>query len=377
MEMQARRYMKQLQNCMMKKNNLFILIIVAILIFSGCGKEEKVEIIKVDVPKYTVNKGVFFENTVVINDLVERGSIDTNYFFINNKIKTDNRVLSETQGLIMEYAVYIRNKELFEKSFQYLKLNMTLKNGLFSWEYNNKDEKKSNSSATIDDLRVLKSLVYANSLWGEYEADIRQLEKGIRNLEKKGYLTDFLDRSGVSKEVSTHYVDIVAISMLAQMNKRYEEVLKKSIELLRESRIKTENNLPLYYEIYNVKNKSFEKIKEINMLTYLIVIENRKAAGLNIEEDLKFLKVIFQRDGGLYSKYDLLGNPTSKIKSTAIYAYLKKIFLKEKDSDFIKKIDQEIKVLLNGNMLPISQGEGKLYSFDLLILLLSDFEEKE
>ena len=369
--------MKQLQNCMMKKNNLFILIIVAILIFSGCGKEEKVEIIKVDVPKYTVNKGVFFENTVVINDLVERGSIDTNYFFINNKIKTDNRVLSETQGLIMEYAVYIRNKELFEKSFQYLKLNMTLKNGLFSWEYNNKDEKKSNSSATIDDLRVLKSLVYANSLWGEYEADIRQLEKGIRNLEKKGYLTDFLDRSGVSKEVSTHYVDIVAISMLAQMNKRYEEVLKKSIKLLRESRIKTENNLPLYYEIYNVKNKSFEKIKEINMLTYLIVIENRKAAGLNIEEDLKFLKVIFQRDGGLYSKYDLLGNPTSKIKSTAIYAYLKKIFLKEKDSNFIKKIDQEIKVLLNENMLPVSQGEGKLYSFDLLILLLSDLEEKE
>lgn len=377
MEMQARRYMKQLQNYMLKNNNLFIVLMLGILIFSGCEKEENINIIKVEVPKYTVNKEIFFGNTAVINDLVENGSIDTNYFLINNKMKTDNRVLSETQGLIMEYAVYTRNKELFEKSFQYLKLNMTLKNGLFSWEYNSKDEKKSDSSATIDDLRVLKSLVYANSIWGEYETDIRQLEKGIRNLEKKGYLTDFLDRSGVSKEVSTHYVDIVAISMLAQMNKRYEKILKKSIELLRESRIKIGNNLPLYYEIYDVKNKSFEKIKEINMLTYLIVIENRKAAGLNIVEDLKFLKTIFQRDGGLYSKYDLSGNPTSKIKSTAIYSYLKRIFLKEKDSDFIKKIDQEIKVLLNEDMLPVSQGEGKLYSFDLLTLLLSNLEEKK
>ena len=44
---------------------------------------------------------------------------------------------------------------------------------------------------------------------------------------------------------------------------------------------------------------------------------------------------------------------------------------------FVKEIDREIKVLLNEEMLPVSQGEGKLYSFDLLILLLSDLEEKE
>lgn len=368
--------MKQLKKCILKKNS-FLLIIVGILLFSSCGKEEKVNIIKVEVPKYSIDKGIFFENTLVINNLVENGSIDTNYFLGNAKVETDNRVLSETQGLIMEYAVYTRNKELFEKSLHYLKLNMKLNNGLFSWEYNSKDNKKSNSSATIDDLRILKALVYANSLWGEYEVDIRQLEKGIRNLEKKGYLTDFLDKSGVSNEVSSHYIDIVSISMLSQMNKRYEDVLKNSIELLRKNRIKTENNLPLCYEMYNVKSKKFEKIKEINILTYLMIIDNKRAAGLNVKEDLKFLKTIFQRDGGLYSKYDLLGNPTSKIKSTAIYAYLKIIFLKEKDNDFIKKIDQEIKVLLNENMLPVSQGEGKLYSFDLLILLLSDLEEKE
>ena len=372
-----KKYMKQLQNYILKKNSFFIILIVGILFFSGCGKEENLNIIKVEVPRYTTDKGIFFENTSIVNDLVENGSIDTNYFLANSETETDNRVLSETQGLIMEYAVYTRNKDLFEKSYQYLKQNMMLKNGLFSWEYNSKDKKKSNSSATIDDLRIMKALVYANSLWGEYETDIRQLEKGIRNIEKKGYLTDFLDRSGISKEVSTHYIDITSIGMLAQMNKRYEEVLGNSIKLLRKSRIKTENNLPLYYEMYNVKNKKFEKIKEINTLTYLIIIENRKNAGLNIQEDLKFLKTIFQRDGGLYSRYDLLGNPASKVKSTAIYSYLKIIFLKEKDRDFVEEIDREIKVLLNEEMLPVSQGEGKLYSFDLLILLLSDLEEKE
>lgn len=354
-----------------KTTKIFVLLIF-LLIFFSCEKKDVIIIKEFFLPKYNVSQNMLTIDNLIIKDLVEQGSISTNYSINDKEIIGNKIILSETQGLIMEYAVYTKNKDIFDKSFNYLKEKMSLENGLYSWEYNESTNKKNETSATIDDLRILKSLVYANSLWGGYEPYIKSLVIGLKKVKKDNYLTDFVDPSGISKEVSLFYIDVVAMDMLSQMNDNYKKIQENSLKLLKKSRIN--KSTPFTYEIYSVKKEKFQKLKKINTLNYLIITYNKKLAGISIKEDLEFLKKVYIRDGGIYSQYDLSGKPLNNIKSTAIYAYLKIILLKEKDYEFIKKIDKEMAVLLNGEELPVSYGEKKLYSFDLLVSLLSKLE---
>lgn len=112
------------------------------------------------------------EEKILLNfiekDLSKKGyGIYTNY--INNTSEGDitkgHSVLSESEGLMMLYAVNANNKELFDEQFEIVK-NMRLKNGLISWR--KEGDENSDSSATIDELRIIKALLLAYNRWDKF-----------------------------------------------------------------------------------------------------------------------------------------------------------------------------------------------------------------
>lgn len=355
---------------------LFLTLILK-LIFSLFLKKEYQMEIKKFYPEIYIKENNKYNGSLKIKEIVESGIIYTNYYIDKKgEIKGNNRkIFSESQGLVMEYAIYMRDKELFDKSYNFLKNKMLLKNNLFSWEYDEKYNKKSKSSATIDDLRIFRNLVYANSLWNGYEEDIRKLEKGIRKIYKNGYLVDFTENGKTTKDVSVFYIDTIALKMLEIMEPSiYSGGLKKQKELIEEAKISEE--IPLYYEkcILNRDGCLLEKSKNISMLNSLIIIYNKKLMNLNIDNEVKYLKEILERDGAIYSYYELDGSVARKIESTAIYSYLKKISELQGDKELLNKIKAKLDEIIGTKGLPISNDELNrelIYSFDLLTFLIA------
>lgn len=112
----------------------------------------------------------------------EDNGIYTNY--VNDEsigdITKGHSVLSESEGLILLYNLERNNREEFDKNLEYIKNNMLMENNLLSWRVERGE--KSNTSATIDDLRVIKSLLLADEKWNsiEYRKLALKIASGIR-----------------------------------------------------------------------------------------------------------------------------------------------------------------------------------------------------
>ena len=95
----------------------------------------------------------------------DRGGVHTIYDpEADSAIKSD--VLSETQGVMLEYALLRKDQQLFEKILSYINGVMRV-NGITSWNVSN--DKPSEVNSLLDDFRILGALLSANDLWGGYD----------------------------------------------------------------------------------------------------------------------------------------------------------------------------------------------------------------
>ena len=269
--------------------------------------------------------------------LTTSGGVNTQY---NKNLGTNGIILSESQGLLMEIGLLTRDRRLFDGSYNFLKNNMQLDNGLFSWKYNLKTKEKTNVNATIDDLRIYRNLVFANIVWGGYEKQIKSLEKGFMKLKKKGYLIDFYDGYNNSTEVSLHYFDSISVKILGDRYSMFNSLLVKHSDLISQGR--STNNFPIYSERYNISHNSFEHKNNHMTLNSLLILYNRKLYGEDISKDYQFMKTIFNKNNGIFSSINENGQFNGSIESSAVYGVLRLIAKAENDYEFIRKIDSQI-----------------------------------
>ncbi len=143
--MQVKKYLMQ---------SKIILIIASFLLIILLSCEKRNIVYKVPLYKSNTNTNILVD--YIKSDFLKNGGMVTE-FYVNNG--GNDIVLSESQGLLMEIAVYTRDKELFDLSYNFLKERMRLKSGLFSWKLNLKTNEISPSNATIDDLRIYRNLM--------------------------------------------------------------------------------------------------------------------------------------------------------------------------------------------------------------------------
>lgn len=257
----------------------------------------------------------------------ESGGIYTNYIDSKNKddITKGHAILSESQGIMLLYNVEKDNKEEFDHTLNYVKQNMTLDSKLVSWRIDKIE--KSNVSATIDDLRIIKSLFMASERWNDrsYRKLAIDISKGIRHeLLNKNTLVDFNDGISKSETTTLCYLDLPTLKMLANIDYiSWEKIYNESLSIINSGYIS--DSIPLYAKTYNNVGKYYDE-EDIDTLLSMIVILNKAEVGEDIDTSVGWIKNKLRENKKIAITYARsTGEATSNIESTAIYSIILQI----------------------------------------------------
>lgn len=314
---------------------ILVLIVVGFIVYYNVWPYYKnIEIEKVwlelkpsDEEKLLLN---FIDNKLINDD----GGVYTNYQNSNSQgdITKGHAVLSESQGMMLLYSLEINDKIRFDKTLDYIKNYMILKNNhLISWRV--EENEKSEISATIDDLRIIKALLLAEEKWKDksYRGIALRIEKGIsKKLIEDDILVDFNDGVSKSKTTTLCYLDLQTLKLLSELNSYWNKILNSSVEVINNGYIS--DDVPLYKKEFYRKEKNYDD-GNIDMLLSLIVLYNKQEYGEDISTSIEWIKNQFIKDGYISTSYDINGKSVSNIESTSIYSLLVQISSKADDKE--------------------------------------------
>ncbi|MCX7950498.1 MAG: glycosyl hydrolase family 8 [Clostridiales bacterium] len=300
------------------------------------------------------------------------GGIITNY-----KIAEDSRdVLSESEGLAMLYYVFVKDYEKFNMHYEFVNNNMILKTNLISWRVG--DDFSYSSSAAIDDLRIIRALVFASNEFNnkDYQSLARKITKAVKKYEtRNGYLVDYFDGYIKSDSITLSYIDLYTLKLMVNYDTYFETVYLNSRDVLDRGKI---DGTPFYRNKYNLKTKTFSNERYVDILQNAIVVEHLVEDNIYPNDFYGFIKNEIEQSGAIYSKYDIsTKRPVSKVESTAIYATLARIALYYKDIDLYKAlINRMLKLQVKNISSQINGAYGDsrtlyAHSFDNLNALIA------
>lgn len=307
------------------------------------------------------------------------GGIKTNYLNEKNEgdITKGDSVLSESEGLMLLYYIERNDEAGFEKTFEYIKNNMMLKNGLISWRVDG--DIKSPVSATIDELRIIKALIIGGEKWKSIKYRYYAIEIAnalYKNLKEENLLVDFNDGTGNSDKVTLCYVDLGALKYLTNIDFKWKSIYTESEKILNGGFISSD--VPLYKKYYDIKTRKYDNEENVEMNLNTIILLNKAEVGDDITPSVNWIVDKFKEDGAIYSLYnEKTGKAASDIQSTTIYANLLQIAELEKNEELYKMALRKLnayQITDKQSALYGGYGDKKtldVYSFDNLNALLA------
>ncbi|MDB1946646.1 glycosyl hydrolase family 8 [Clostridium tertium] len=320
----------------MKKTNKQIITIIVLLLFViSCIYLSYIYLFKY-IKNIEINSVVSMEEVTkeeeILNKFIneklmdEYGGIYTNYNNISTEgdLTKGHDILSESQGMMLNYCLYKNNQEKFNDSFKYIKENMFLKNGLISWRIEN--NKSSDVSATIDDLRIARALILGAEEFDnlKYRYYGIKISNGIyKNLIQENRLIDFHDGYGKSNVTTLCYLDLYALKLFSLFDDKWNDVYTKSLEIINNGYISDE--LPLYRKYYDGNIEIFDNEENIDTLLSILVILNKAEVNEDISKSVDWIKERLKYIGYISTSYNINTLDESKIESTSIYANIAQI----------------------------------------------------
>jgi hypothetical protein len=320
----------------MKKTNKQIITIIVLLLFViSCIYLSYIYLFKY-IKNIEINSVVSMEEVTkeeeILNKFIneklmdEYGGIYTNYNNISTEgdLTKGHDILSESQGMMLNYCLYKNNQEKFNDSFKYIKENMFLKNGLISWRIEN--NKSSDVSATIDDLRIARALILGAEEFDnlKYRYYGIKISNGIyKNLIQENRLIDFHDGYGKSNVTTLCYLDLYALKLFSLFDDKWNDVYTKSLKIINNGYISDE--LPLYRKYYDGNIEIFDNEENIDTLLSILVILNKAEVNEDISKSVDWIKERLKYIGYISTSYNINTLDESKIESTSIYANIAQI----------------------------------------------------
>lgn len=282
-------------------------------------------------PKQITDNDVF---DAYISNLVKGNSVATEEFITEQLMDDDggihsqyggekgvtekSDVLSESQGLMLLYAVQEQKQELFDQLLQYSVSNLT-KDGLTAWIVT--DKKASRVNALLDDFRIYQALCQAQKLWGGYDAYIEDYQKNLLDygMDDDKYI-DFYDAENKQKasRLTLCYIDLQTMKELAQQDSAFAQAYEQAKSILTEGQIS--EAFPLYYSWYDYDEESYQK-DELNMAEAMVTLLHLAEADLLPQNTINWLKSQMS-SGGIKARMNVNGEIVSgyNYDSTAVYA---------------------------------------------------------
>lgn len=303
------------------------------------------------------------------------GGIHTGYKGGTGSTPSGNDVLSESQGLVMEYAVQAKDKNLFEQTEHYVEQKMR-KNPLASWVVTVNGPADSN--AALDDLRIYGALSDADALWGGYAAEMENEEKLLYHYdtEDQTLINGYDFKSGKKTEqLSLCYADFRVLEQLAQKNSRWKTVEQNCLNVVEQGKIS--DQFPLYYGSYDLKSKQYSKTS-VNMAEEMTTLLHLAQISKLPKESYQWIQKNLEGDG-IFARYNPDGTVADgyRYESTAVYALAAQIAMEEGDSGLANRAIgkmESMRIFDAGN--PVNGAFGNadgtgIYSFDQCTALLA------
>ncbi len=328
---------------------------------------------KIDYVKNGASYGV--RNFIAQQLTNEDGGIRTNYLQEKDTALNYTDVLSESQGLMMEYAVTVKDKALFEDSFKYITKKMR-GDPLTAWVVTEKGASRVNSA--LDDLRIFRAMTKADELWGGYSDNLDNYAKALShyNTQNQNLVNeyDFKHRKK-SKQLKLCFADFEALDLLSKRGVQWEKVYQNSISTVEKGYISEE--FPLYYSQYDYSKKTYIQ-DDINMSEGMVTLLHLARIGRLQPKTVEWLKTAVEGDG-IFARYKTDGSIVEGYgyESTAIYGLVCMIAQTIGDEILANKAlarMEAMRIFDSANKLDgafgNSDGTG-IYSFDQCIALLA------
>ncbi|MDL2253649.1 hypothetical protein LJC49_06185 [Ruminococcaceae bacterium OttesenSCG-928-I18] len=258
----------------------------------------------------------------VLNHMLEEGGVRTNYLDGTRvyEFATGSDVLSESQGLLMRYAVVVEDQILFEQAHEYVQDNLLLDDTLISYRYS-EEYRLFPMNAIVDDFRIIRALLEAAQVFEEESYKSRALEYAEKIYDVcvvDGNLRDFYDAKAkaVSGTLRMCYVDFKTLSALSAYDDRWVPILEKGLALVKSSYLG--DTFPLFASSYSYETASYST-EDIDTVQALLVALHLAEMGECPTETIHFVKRQVE-SGTLWGAYSVGGAPASDVQSAAIYA---------------------------------------------------------
>ena len=265
----------------------------------------------------------------VLNHLMDdRGGVHTSYDpAAGNAMNSD--VLSETQGVMLEYALFGKDQQLFDKILSYITGEMR-QNGLTSWKVS--ANKPAQANSLLDDFRIMGALISANDLWGGYDQLINNYSGEVAKygMHNRNYVDFYEFRyRKYADRFTLCYGDLKTMARLADKDDRLKEPYDSARKIILGGKISDE--FPLYYSWYDYGRKSYAS-DDLNSAEAMVTLLHLAEAGLLPEDTMAWLndrmdsqgvKARYKTDGTVADGYNY--------DSTAVYALIAMIAETEGD----------------------------------------------
>lgn len=321
-------------------------------------------------------KAAVLESIIESTLLNETGGFRTNYVQESEEIPSGSDVLSESQGILLEYAALTGQQELFTKVWSYTETKLSA-DGLMPWVISDRTDTYVN--ALVDDLRIIGALQLMNKntdgAWQEIYENYYNAVYLWNTAD--GFPVDFYDAKSGSKadRFTLCYGDLATLSQIKQEDSRYKKIYNETLKLVLGGQIS--EAFPLYYSYFDYSKQKYEG-GTLNMAEELTTLLHLAEVGELPQPAVEWLEGEMDK-GCIYASYDKDGSPAKDgyYESTAVYALVVMIALHEGREELagqaVNRMEQ-LRIWEDGNHLNglfgNSDGTG-IYSFDQGMALLA------
>ncbi|WP_125767904.1 hypothetical protein [Lapidilactobacillus wuchangensis] len=314
----------------------------------------------------------------VTTKLRGREGFYTNYLVSDQvgELATGHELLSESSGLYLRHLALTGSKSDYQEFYRETKQLFGQQNQ-FSYRVNK--GKQSAVNATVDDLRILRSLYeyQARHHNQSYQAEIKRLIKGLKQGGvHQGQLVDYYDPQ-LQKRATKGTLCYFDLKTLAQFES--QTTLQQQLALVEQGYLN--HKLPFYQTRYNYQTKKYEGGQTINTTESLLTILHLSEIGRAKTKSLDFLTSQVQQQS-LANYYRADGQVKDTNQAVANYGLAYLIGVNSHRQDLKKaafKVLQQQQITTENSVLKGGYGDPKTlatYSYNNLVVLLAlDFQK--